>query len=332
MPESPRNHLLPTASAFALVALCLCLPLPPAATVTRAGGLPLGRQDTRTPLHLAARDGDIEAARRLLAGGADIDARANGAHTPLMAAAAYGELEMVRFLLARGADPTLKDEDGRTAAERARQNGHAAVVRVFESIPSNRGSAAAGRQQGARADSARAATGGEAATARDDDDDDDGEGAAAPVKGDAPAPAPGKGAEGGCSFGPPPGTYTNQSPASEGLFRREIYDRYEWSVNGTITAPLRVGLNFLSLQVAKPYTNTVSIVPGRGAQRKNDAAPVNAAIYRVAAKYVVCEEYRSGVTRKLVEDKWECFVSRDKEWVCGSADPLNTKTTILDQE
>jgi hypothetical protein len=157
MPESPRNHLLPTASAFALVALCLCLPLPPAATVTRAGGLPLGRQDTRTPLHLAARDGDIEAARRLLAGGADIDARANGAHTPLMAAAAYGELEMVRFLLAQGADPSLRDADGRTAAERARQNGHAALVGVLESIPSNRAGTAAGRQQGERADSAQAA-------------------------------------------------------------------------------------------------------------------------------------------------------------------------------
>ena len=139
MRKPPFNATLPITSALALIALCLCLSPLPNAFVVRAGSRPksVQDQDTRTPLHHAARDGDVEAARRLIARGADVNARANGAHTPLMAVASYGEIEMVRFLLAQGADPTLRDAEGRTASDRARQNGHAAVVSVLEAALSS---------------------------------------------------------------------------------------------------------------------------------------------------------------------------------------------------
>jgi ankyrin repeat protein len=53
----------------------------------------------------AAGRGDLEAVRRHLAGGADVNARAPGCLTPLMAAARGGHLAVVRALLARKADP-----------------------------------------------------------------------------------------------------------------------------------------------------------------------------------------------------------------------------------
>ncbi|MGI8919713.1 MAG: hypothetical protein ACR2H6_14055 [Pyrinomonadaceae bacterium] len=121
-----------------------------------------------------------------------------------------------------------------------------------------------------------------------------------------------------CSFDPPGPKPSNADPFSAGLAKRVIYDRYKMYANGTLSAPLRVGVQFVSFQFDKSYTNIVQNVRGVGAQRLNDAAPPNATIYRVKSKHIVCDEYRDGVQRKEVTGDYDCFKNRDGEWVCGS--------------
>jgi hypothetical protein len=77
-----------------------------------------------------------------------------------------------------------------------------------------------------------------------------------------------------------------------------------------------------------PYTNTVQNVPGLGAQRRHAGAPVNATIYTFKSKHVVCEQYRDGVQRRMVEGSHACFIDKDGDWTCPS-EP-DTKITQLD--
>lgn len=58
-----------------------------------------------TELHEAARDGDVERVRQLLASGAELMARDDTQWTPLGLAAAHAHVETVRVLLEAGADP-----------------------------------------------------------------------------------------------------------------------------------------------------------------------------------------------------------------------------------
>jgi ankyrin repeat protein len=64
-----------------------------------------------SPLHEAARTGDVPKAKRLLDAGADLTARDEHLRsTPLAWAAKFGQLEMVKFLLDRGAPKSLSDD------------------------------------------------------------------------------------------------------------------------------------------------------------------------------------------------------------------------------
>ena len=74
-----------------------------------------------TPLLFAARHGDIESARALLAAGADVDDRSADGNSALVVAAMSGHENLAGFLLARGADPDAAGA-GYTAL-------HAAVLR-----------------------------------------------------------------------------------------------------------------------------------------------------------------------------------------------------------
>jgi tankyrase len=55
----------------------------------------------------------------LIALGEEVNVRDHFRDTPLMAACAKGLGEMAELLLAHGADPALRDQEGRTARDRA---------------------------------------------------------------------------------------------------------------------------------------------------------------------------------------------------------------------
>ena len=64
-----------------------------------------------SPLHEAARKGDVPKAKKLLEAGADLTTRDDHLRsTPLAWAAKFGQLEMVNFLLGRGAPKSLPDD------------------------------------------------------------------------------------------------------------------------------------------------------------------------------------------------------------------------------
>ncbi len=62
----------------------------------------------------AAKSGDIEGAKRMLADGVDIDTMAYGGGTALHAAAEAGQFEMTKFLVESGAIVNIKNKDGKT--------------------------------------------------------------------------------------------------------------------------------------------------------------------------------------------------------------------------
>lgn len=74
-----------------------------------------GAENDQYPLLAAvAALGEVSVAQTLLKNGAQVNARLpDEGSTPLMFAAKMGQLEMVRFLLAQGADPALLTTDGR---------------------------------------------------------------------------------------------------------------------------------------------------------------------------------------------------------------------------
>ena len=60
-------------------------------------------------IHVAARDGNIEAVKQHIATGADVNAKsAGGKLTPLHFAADYGHTEIVELLITKGADVNAK--------------------------------------------------------------------------------------------------------------------------------------------------------------------------------------------------------------------------------
>lgn len=83
----------------------------------------------RTPLMLVAARNDLAAAKRLLAQGADVNAKSKDDYTALMYAAFYGNAEMVQFLTDKGADVNARHQSGLTALiEAAKQDRDAGDV------------------------------------------------------------------------------------------------------------------------------------------------------------------------------------------------------------
>lgn len=76
------------------------------------------------PLHSAVAARGFEVTRRLLVQGADPNARQQGGFTPLQGAAGADRRDLVELLLAHGARREDRADDGRTAAEVARDKGH----------------------------------------------------------------------------------------------------------------------------------------------------------------------------------------------------------------
>jgi ankyrin repeat protein len=86
-----------------------------------------------SPLHEAARKGDLAEAKRLLESGANLTARDDHLRsTPLAWAAKFGQLEMVKFLLDNGAPKSLPDDPSwATPLAWAVKRGHDAIAKLF---------------------------------------------------------------------------------------------------------------------------------------------------------------------------------------------------------
>jgi ankyrin repeat protein len=86
-----------------------------------------------SPLHEAARKGDVGEAKKLLDAGADLTARDEHLRsTPLAWAAKFGQLEMVRFLLQNGAPKRLPDDpEWATPLAWATRRGHDDIARLL---------------------------------------------------------------------------------------------------------------------------------------------------------------------------------------------------------
>ena len=83
-----------------------------------------------TALHAAlAGRGGLRIVSRLLASGADVNARAAGGYTPLHIAAFRDDLAIINTLLAYGARADARADDSRTALTIAEERGHAHVAR-----------------------------------------------------------------------------------------------------------------------------------------------------------------------------------------------------------
>ena len=84
-----------------------------------------------TPLHAAVAGGRRDLALLLIERGADVRAVDSGSHTALHIAAENGDVPVVKALLARGADPHAVDLEDKTPLSRAAARNHAAIVDVI---------------------------------------------------------------------------------------------------------------------------------------------------------------------------------------------------------
>ena len=86
--------------------------------------------EANTALHAAlAGRGGLRVVSRLLAAGADVNARAGGGYTPLHIAAFDGDAALLNTLLAHGADAEARADDGKTALAIADERGHTLAAR-----------------------------------------------------------------------------------------------------------------------------------------------------------------------------------------------------------
>jgi len=72
-----------------------------------------------TPLAAAVAKGDVEAVKKFIEYGADVNEKSNGM-TPLMLAARYNQVEIINLLLEKGANAKTINESGLTALKYAK--------------------------------------------------------------------------------------------------------------------------------------------------------------------------------------------------------------------
>src|SRR5438309_10449446 len=93
---------------------------------------PASRQGGFTPLHSAvatdAGASDIDIVRMLLDKGADPNARSQSGSTPLHTVAFTGDRASLDLLLKHGADRAIENNDGKTAADIARERGRGEIA------------------------------------------------------------------------------------------------------------------------------------------------------------------------------------------------------------
>ncbi len=87
--------------------------------------------DGVTPLGTAVIKGDIEAVKKFIEYGANVNEKSNGM-SPLMIAARYNKVEIIKILLSNGANRNAKDEKGYTALKYAELSNANDAVKVLK--------------------------------------------------------------------------------------------------------------------------------------------------------------------------------------------------------
>ena len=76
-----------------------------------------GNDNSATPLHWAAFKNEVEEVKRLIANGADVNAKAEDGITPLHCAAEENAAEVAKVLIEFGAAVNAKNNDGYTPTD-----------------------------------------------------------------------------------------------------------------------------------------------------------------------------------------------------------------------
>lgn len=87
--------------------------------------------ETNTPLGFAISKEDIEAVKKFIEYGADVNEVSNGM-SPLMIAARYNKVEIIKLLLSKGANINKKDENGFTALKYAQLSNAAEAIQLLK--------------------------------------------------------------------------------------------------------------------------------------------------------------------------------------------------------
>ena len=116
-----RIMATPLFIAVLLFGLCSC----------KTSHLPRGGASRETPLHRAAADGNTGEAKRIIAAGANVDAKDRHGWTPLHSAAWWGHVDAIKALIKAGADVNVKDGKGYTPLALACRKSHAAASQVL---------------------------------------------------------------------------------------------------------------------------------------------------------------------------------------------------------
>ncbi|MFO3797243.1 MAG: ankyrin repeat domain-containing protein, partial [Anaerolineales bacterium] len=93
---------------------------------------PIFGEDGFSPMHFAAKRGDIHIAECLVSLGADIDKFSSFKITPLMVAAHYNNIAMIDFLLEKGARLALKSTDGKSIEDHIQTSEARELIRIRE--------------------------------------------------------------------------------------------------------------------------------------------------------------------------------------------------------
>lgn len=84
-----------------------------------------------TPLNAAIAKGDVEAVKKFIEYGADVNDKSNGM-SPLMLAARYNKVEIIKILLANGANLKTKDERGFNALKHAELSNATEAIQLLK--------------------------------------------------------------------------------------------------------------------------------------------------------------------------------------------------------
>jgi ankyrin repeat protein len=131
VPADSETHMVPSAAPLYFAAYCGLRGLVERMIVKHPEHVSACSEECGTPLHSSILGGHIDAAKLLLAHGADVNAPDTYSVRPLHVASRHGHLDAAKWLLDHGADVNARRVDGQTALHSAALKGHLDVARML---------------------------------------------------------------------------------------------------------------------------------------------------------------------------------------------------------